>query len=91
LDFGGRGVLDIRDVGHPFFTMKKGLHLGFEFDWSMASWWRGNYRVGLNQGYWTAGASAMFTVFNLTLFHMAKTSEPLELPKKIEFTCSKQA
>ncbi|MBL7669781.1 MAG: hypothetical protein JNM39_04790 [Bdellovibrionaceae bacterium] len=65
--FGGRGVLDIRDVGHPFFTMKKGLHLGFEFDWSMASWWRGNYRVGLNQGYWTAGASAMFTIFNLDL------------------------
>lgn len=65
--FGGRGVLDIRNIMHPSFSMRKGLHLGFEFDWTVASWWKGAYRVGLNQGYWTAGASAMFTFFNLDL------------------------
>lgn len=65
--FGGRGVLDIRDIMHPNFSVRKGLHLGFEFDWTMASWWRGAYRFGLNQGYLTAGASAMFTFFNLDL------------------------
>lgn len=63
--FGGRGVMDIRDIMHPAFNLRKGLHLGFEFDWTVSSWWKGNYRFGLNQGFFTAGVSAMFTIFNL--------------------------
>lgn len=63
--FGGRGVLDVRDILHPAFNMRKGLHAGLEFDWVVTSWWKGAYRVGLNQGYFTAGLSAMFTIFNL--------------------------
>lgn len=65
--FGGRGVMDIRDILHPQFSLKKGLHLGFEFDWRMFSWWKGQYRVGLSQGFLTAGMSALFTIFNLDL------------------------
>lgn len=65
--FSGRGVMDVRDILHPNFNIKKGLHLGFEFDWTMASWWKGQYRFGLNQGYWTAGMSALLGIFNLDL------------------------
>ncbi len=65
--FGGRGVLDIRDINHPYWNWHKGTHLGFEFDWAVSSWWKGNYRVGLSQGYVTAGISALFTIFNLDL------------------------
>lgn len=65
--FSGRGVLDIRDIMHPAFNFKKALHLGFEFDWTVTSWWKGQYRVGWGQGYLSAGLSAMFTVFNLDL------------------------
>ena len=65
--FGGRGVLDIRDINHPYWNWHKGTHLGFEFDWAVSSWWKGNYRVGLSQGYLTAGVSALFTIFNLDL------------------------
>lgn len=57
--------MDIRDIMHPKFSLKKGLHLGFEFDWTMTSWWKGSYRVGLSQSYLSAGVSAMFSVFNL--------------------------
>jgi hypothetical protein len=39
--------------------------LGFEFDWTMTSWWKGSYRIGVNQGYPTLGASALFLLFNL--------------------------
>lgn len=67
LIFGGRGVLDIRDILHPQFSLRKGLHLGFEFDWRMFSWWRGQYRIGLSQGFYTAGLSALFSIFNLDL------------------------
>ncbi len=80
--FGGRGVLDIRDINHPHFSLKKGLHLGFEFDWSVASWWKGQYRVGLNQGYWTAGLSAMFTIFSLDLVSYAEDVGSFKNPKE---------
>lgn len=69
--FGGRGVLDIRDIGHPDFNWRKGLHLGLEFDWTVTSWWKGHYRVGLNQGFWTAGLSAELGIFNLDLVSYA--------------------
>lgn len=72
LIFGGRGVMDVRDILHPQFSLKKGMHLGFEFDWRMFSWWRGQYRVGYSQGYLTAGLSALFSYFN---FDFATYSE----------------
>ena len=65
--FSGRGAMDFRDIGHPYVNFRKSLHLGFEFDWTMYSWWKGAYRVGLNQGYLTAGISALFSFFNLDL------------------------
>ncbi|MFZ4402547.1 MAG: hypothetical protein ACOYOK_00455 [Pseudobdellovibrionaceae bacterium] len=79
--FTGRGVLDIRDIGHPLFNWKKASHIGFEFDWSMSSWWRGQYRVGLSEGYWTAGASALFTIFNLDLVSYAEDVGTYSSPK----------
>ncbi|MFV8257654.1 hypothetical protein ACNQKP_07605 [Bdellovibrio bacteriovorus] len=63
--FGGRGVLDVRDLGHPDFNWRKGVHLGFEFDWTVSTWWKGHYRVGLKESFWTAGISAELGIFNL--------------------------
>jgi hypothetical protein len=63
--FGGRGEVDIRDIGHPYFSWRKAFHLGFEFDWTISSWWRGHYRAGLNQLYPTFGVSAQLFIFNL--------------------------
>lgn len=65
--FSGRGVMDFRDIGHSQYSFKKGLHLGFEFDWRVASWWNGQYRIGLNQGYLTAGVSALMGIWRLDL------------------------
>jgi hypothetical protein len=65
--FGGRGAIDFRDIMHPNINARKSLHVGFEFDWTVFSWWKGSYRVGLNQGYMTAGLSALLFTFNLDL------------------------
>lgn len=70
--FGGRGVMDFRDILHPQYNFIKGLHLGFEFDWTVSSWWKGQYRFGFSQGYLTAGLSAMFTIFNLDVVTYAE-------------------
>lgn len=69
--FSGRGVLDVRDLNHPDFSWRKGLHAGLEFDWTVASWWKGQYRVGISQGFWTAGLSAELGIFNLDLVSYA--------------------
>ncbi len=65
--FGGRGEVDIRDIGHPNFSWRRSFHLGFEFDWTVSSWWKGHYRIGVNQGYPTLGVSALLFFFNLDL------------------------
>lgn len=58
---------DVRDILHPNWTFTKGYHLGAEFAWELFSWWKGGWRVGLNQGYWTAGFTGEFGVFKLDL------------------------
>jgi len=80
--FGGRGVLDVRDIGHPLFSLKKGLHVGFEFDWTVTNWWKGRYNVGLNQGFWTAGLGAEFAWFNLDVVSYGEDVGPYNFPKE---------
>jgi len=80
--FGGRGTMDIRDIGHPYFTLRKALHIGFEFDWTMTSWWKGQYRVGLNQGFLTVGMSALFSVFRLDLAYYGEDVGSYNEPKE---------
>ncbi len=60
-------AFDIRDVLHPNWNLQKGVHLGAEFMWEVASWFRGGWRAGLNQGYWTAGFTGEFGIFKLDL------------------------
>ncbi|MGE3973002.1 MAG: hypothetical protein AB7F59_00600 [Bdellovibrionales bacterium] len=65
--FAPRVTLDVRDIGHRFWTFRKGLHVGVELDWLISWWLKGGYRMGLSQGYLTAGASAQFSWFRLDL------------------------
>jgi len=65
--FSGRGVMDFRNIGHSQHSFNKGLHFGFEFDWRVASWWNGQYRIGMSQGYWTAGLSALLGIWRIDL------------------------
>lgn len=65
--FKTRFLADMRDMGAPNFTTGKGLHLGAEFLWKVRSWWQGGWRVGTNQGYFTAGFTALFGMFQLDL------------------------
>lgn len=80
--FSGRGVMDIRDIMHPNFSYRKSLHLGAEFDWTIASWWKGQYRAGLNQGYFTAGASFLFALFRLDLTTYGEDVGTIDAPKE---------
>lgn len=80
--FGGRGEVDFRDLGHPNNTLRRSFHLGFEFDWTVTSWWKGHYRVGVNQGYPTAGISALLFVFNLDVATYGEDVGSFDNPKE---------
>ncbi len=60
-------AIDVRDIFHPNWTWEKGLHAGLEFNWEMFSWWKGGWRVGMNQMYFTAGFTGQLSVFKLDL------------------------
>lgn len=65
--FRSRFMVDMRDIGDENWQWKKGLHLGAEFPWKVRSWWQGAWRVGANQGYFTAGFTGLFAMFQLDI------------------------
>lgn len=65
--FSWKVAADMRNMLHPQWSVRKGLHLGTEFIWKVASWFSGGWRAGINQGYWTAGFTGEFAVFRLDL------------------------
>lgn len=60
-------AIDVRDILHPNWTIEKGVHAGLEFNWEMYSWWKGGWRVGMNQMQWTAGFTGQLWVCKLDL------------------------
>ena len=52
-------------MGHDNWTLRKGLHAGFESYWTMFKWWKGHWSAGINQGYWTLGFGAKLAWFQL--------------------------
>lgn len=80
--FGWRAVADVQDIMHPNYSFRKSLHMGAEFDWTISSWWKGQYRFGVNQGYPTAGLSALFTVFRLDLLSYGEDIGTMANPRE---------
>ncbi len=78
--FKSRFLFDETDIGHDNFTLKKGSHLGAEFRWKMKSWFQGAWRAGFNQGYWTAGFTGLFAVFQLDLASFGEEVGPSTNP-----------
>jgi hypothetical protein len=64
-DFKIRAMLDIKNIMHPGITLNKMWHTGVELDYSPGGWFRSQLRAGVNQGYFTAGATLMLLVVNL--------------------------
>lgn len=62
-----RFAFDVRDVLNDNWNYKKGIHAGLEFLWEMRPWWKGGWRAGINQGYWTAGFTGQIWIFKLDL------------------------
>jgi len=60
-----RTMIDFKNIMHPEITFNKSLHAGLEFDFSPSGYFKTQIRGGLNQGYYTAGATFLLGVFNI--------------------------
>jgi hypothetical protein len=69
--FTSRVALEFRDIGHEFYSLSKGFHMGAEFNWKVRRWFQGGWRVGMSQGfggeYFTAGFSGRIAAFQMDL------------------------
>lgn len=66
-DFKIRYMLDFKNLLHPEISLNKSFHTGIEFDYSPSSWFKTQFRAGVNQMYYTAGASFLFGIFNIDM------------------------
>jgi hypothetical protein len=64
-DFKIRYMLDFKDLLHPEISLNKSFHTGLELDYSPSTWFKSQFRVGINQMYYTAGASFLFGILNI--------------------------
>jgi len=58
-------MLDFKNILHPQITLNKSLHAGLELDFSPSGWFKTQLRGGVNQGYYTAGATLLLGIFNI--------------------------
>ena len=64
-DFKIRAMLDFKNLLHPLASMNRCLHAGVEFDYSPSGWFKTQFRAGMNQMYYTAGATLLLGVVNI--------------------------
>lgn len=64
-DFKIRAMLDAKNLLHPLASANRCLHAGIEFDYSPSGWFKSQFRAGMNQMYYTAGATLLLGIVNI--------------------------
>jgi hypothetical protein len=65
--FKPRFMIDERDMGARYASLRKCTHIGAELLWKAFGWLQGGYRAGISEGYFTLGVSAELTIFRLDI------------------------
>lgn len=60
-----RATAEAKNLMHPNTTTRKSSHAGFEFDYSPGTWFETQFRVGMNQMYYTAGLTLLLGVVEI--------------------------
>jgi hypothetical protein len=58
--FRGRLLYDVRNLGHPQFSMGEDSGYGGELDFDLGRGLKAQFRAGVSGGFWTSGASLRF-------------------------------
>lgn len=70
--FKPRLMIDVRDILHDYFSIRKGLRLGTEWIYYAGRGLHGSLQGGYGQGYWTAGLGIQTFFFKLELVSYAE-------------------
>ena len=60
-----RSMLDFKNILHPEISVEKSTHVGLEFDYSPSTWFKTQFRAGLNQTYYTGGVTLLLGILNI--------------------------
>ncbi len=60
-----RLTAEAKNLMHPNTTVRKSTHAGFEIDYSPGTWFKTQFRAGLNQMYFTAGATLLLGIVEI--------------------------
>jgi hypothetical protein len=80
--FKPRVMIDGRDMGSRYASFKKSFHVGAELLWKAFGWLNGGYRIGVSQGYLTAGVSAELGIFLLDVATYAEEIGTASSPRE---------
>lgn len=70
--FAPRLMIDVRDILHEYFSIKKGIHLGSEIKYKVGRGLFGSIQGGYSQGYWTAGLGIQTYFFKVEIASFAE-------------------
>lgn len=56
---------EAKNLLHPNTTVRKSTHAGFEVDYSPGTWFKTQFRAGVNQMYFTAGATLLLGIVEI--------------------------
>jgi len=62
-----RTTAEAKNLLHPYATVRKSTHVGFEVDYDPSSWFKSQFRLGLNQMYFTGGITLLLGVLEIDL------------------------
>ena len=60
-----RSMIDFKNILHPDVTLPKSFHAGVEFDYYPNGWFKTQFRAGINQMYFTGGATFLLGVLHI--------------------------
>ncbi len=60
-----RSMIDFKNLLHPDINFNKSFHAGVEFDYYPNSWFKTQFRAGINQMYFTGGATFLFGIIHI--------------------------
>ena len=62
-----RTTAEAKNLLHPYATVKKSTHVGFEVDYDPSSWFKSQFRLGMNQMYFTGGLTLLLGVLEIDI------------------------
>lgn len=60
-----RLTAEAKNLLHPNTSVRKSTHAGFEFDYSPGTWFKTQFRAGVNQMYFTAGLTLLLGIVEI--------------------------